>query len=137
MAPTSAEDAALITLSLERAAEHGGDLTAAVYARLFHEHPELEALFIMDTDGAVRGEMLSRVFDGILDFIGPRAYAHNLIGAEATTHEGYLVPRAAFMAFFAVVHAEVRAACGPDWTTAMEEAWLRLLAGIENYVSGA
>jgi len=132
---TSEADAALITDSLAAAAERGGDLTSAVYERLFRERPDLEALFILDKNGAVRGEMLSRVFDAILDFIGARSYAHNLIGAEATTHEGYLVPRDAFAMFFAIVRNEVRQASGPHWTDATEEAWTRLLIDIARYTT--
>lgn len=131
---TAREDAALITRSLEAAAERGGDLTPAVYARLFRQRPELEALFVMDTDGAVRGEMLARVFDAILDFIGERKYAHNLIGAEATNHDGYNVPREAFALFFAVVMETVREACGAAWTAEMEAPWRRLLAALGGYI---
>jgi hemoglobin-like flavoprotein len=127
---TSPEDRALIERSLEIAAEHGGDLTAAVYARLFRERPELEAMFVMDTDGAVRGEMLSRVFDAILDFIGNRAYAQNWISAEATTHEGYLVPREDFARFFEIVGETVRDACGADWRAEMARAWTTLVNDI-------
>ncbi len=123
---TPPEDRALIERSLEIAAARGGDLTAAIYARLFRERPELEAMFVMDTDGAVRGEMLSRVFDAILDFIGDRAYAQNWISAEATTHEGYLVPRGDFVRFFEIVGETVREACGADWSDASGAAWSRL-----------
>ena len=126
-------DATLITQSLEIASERGGDLTGAVYARLFSERPDLEPLFVMDTDGAVRGEMLSRVFDAILDFIGPRAYAHNLIHAEASNHDGYNVPRDVFTLFFRIVADVVCEACGEDWTGAMSEAWRRLQLDIEAY----
>jgi hemoglobin-like flavoprotein len=132
---TSEADAALITDSLAAAAERGGDLTGAVYKRLFRERPDLEALFILDKNGAVRGEMLSRAFDAILDFVGPRLYAHNLIGAEATTHEGYLVPRDAFAMFFAIVRDVVREASGPHWSGPTEEAWRRLLADIAGYIT--
>ena len=127
---TSPEDRALIERSLEIAAERSGDLTASVYARLFRERPELEAMFVMDTDGAVRGEMLSRVFDAILDFIGDRAYAQNWINAEATTHEGYLVPRADFVRFFEIVGETVRDACGADWNAETALAWTRLTKDI-------
>lgn len=134
---TPPEDAALITQSLETAAERGGDLTAAVYERLFHDRPELEPLFIMDTDGAVRGEMLSRAFDAILDFIGPRAYAHNLISAEATNHDGYNVPREAFADFFATIRDVVRATCAETWSADMAAAWQRFLASIAGYIAAA
>jgi hemoglobin-like flavoprotein len=134
---TPPEDAALIAQSLETAAERGGDLTAAVYKRLFRDRPELEPLFIMDTNGAVRGEMLSRAFDAILDFIGPRAYAHNLISAEATNHDGYNVPREAFALFFATIRDVVRAACADTWSVDMEASWQRLLASIDDFIGAS
>jgi hemoglobin-like flavoprotein len=130
-----AEDAALITQSLEIASERGGDLTSAVYARLFRDRPELEALFVMDRDGAVRGEMLSRVFDAILDFIGERAYAHNLIHAEASNHDGYNVPRDVFALFFTTVADTVEEACGDVWSTDMSQAWKRLLNALDAYIA--
>ena len=131
---TSPEDRALIERSLEIAAERGGDLTAAVYARLFRERPELEAMFVMDTDGAVRGEMLSRVFDAILDFIGDRAYAQNWISAEATTHEGYLVPRGDFVRFFEIVAETVRDTCS-GWSEDTSAAWQRLNDDVGAHIS--
>jgi len=131
---TSAADAASILASLELAGARGGDLTAAVYARLFAAHPELEPLFVMDTDGAVRGEMLARAFEAIVDFVGKRSYADHLIGAEATNHDGYNVPREAFSAFFGFIRDEVRNACGDAWTCPMDQAWRRLLADIDGYI---
>jgi hemoglobin-like flavoprotein len=122
--------AALIVESLETAAERGGDLTAAVYARLFAQFPETEPLFALDRDGAVRGAMLTHVFDTILDFIGERRYAHRFIESEIVTHEGYNVPRDAFASFFGVVRDEVQAACGPEWTNELGEAWDQLLADL-------
>ena len=59
----NSEDAAAIVQSLEIAAEHSGDLTPAVYARLFAQQPQMRALFVLDTNDAVKGEMLARVFD--------------------------------------------------------------------------
>jgi hemoglobin-like flavoprotein len=134
---TSPEDRALIERSLEIAAQQSGDLTTAVYARLFRERPELEAMFVMDTDGAVRGEMLSRVFAAILDFIGDRAYAQNWINAEATTHEGYLVPREDFARFFEIVGEAVRDACGEAWNVDMQAAWVRLNSAIAAFTAQA
>jgi len=130
-------DAAPILESLEIAAERGGDLTDAVYARLFALHPGMEAMFVMDTDGAVRGEMLSRAFDAILDFIGERRYAHRFIHAEATTHDGYNVPRDVFASFFAVVGETVRASCGNAWTPTMGNAWRDLVAELQSYTNAA
>ena len=50
----------LIETTLELAAERGGDLTAAVYRRLFAEYPQMEAQFIRDSNGAVKGASTPR-----------------------------------------------------------------------------
>lgn len=130
----SFEGAAEIERSLEIAAARGGDLTGAIYARLFTAFPETEALFVLDRDGQVRGAMLSHVFETIFDFIGERRYAHRFIGAEIMTHDGYGVDPAAFAAFFGIVRDEVRAACGASWTDAMDETWRRLLDELAGFV---
>lgn len=129
-------DAAAIVASLELAGERGGDLTQAVYARLFAQQPEMLPLFIMDKNDAVKGEMLARVFDAILDFIGERRYAHNLISAEASNHDGYNVPRAVFVTFFDVVAETVRDVCAHDWTPEMASGWQALVADLRRYVAG-
>ncbi len=129
----SFEGAAEIERSLEIAAARGGDLTDAIYARLFGAFPETEALFVMDKGGQVRGSMLAHVFETIFDFIGERRYAHRFIRAEIVTHDGYGVAPDAFAAFFGIVRDEVRAACASDWTASMEEAWRRLLDELHTY----
>jgi hypothetical protein len=125
--------AAEIELSLELAAE-SGDPTEAVYERLFAEQPQMLALFWRDTDGSVKGEMLSRVFDAILDFVGPRRYADHMIGCEIVTHEGYDVPREVFATFFGVVARTLREQLGEAWTPAFDAAWTALLAELDAYV---
>jgi hemoglobin-like flavoprotein len=124
-----------ISASLEIAAERAGDLTHAIYARLFTYSPGTEPLFIMDRDGAVRGNMLSHAFNTILDFIGERRYAHNFIASEIVTHIAYDVPPDAFASFFTIMREEIRAACGPQWSPEMEDAWQRLLHDLERYVA--
>jgi hemoglobin-like flavoprotein len=123
-----------ITRSLEIAAERGGDLTPLVYARLFKAQPEMERLFWRDHEThAVRGEMLARVIDAILDFSGDRAYARALIQCEVITHEGYDVPPEIFGTFFRTVRDSVREVCGADWDEAMAQAWAHALRGLEFY----
>jgi hypothetical protein len=122
-----------IELSLEQLAERG-DPTPAVYERLFAQQPQMQALFWRDTDHAVKGEMLSRVFQAILDFVGERRYADHMIGCEIITHEGYDVPRAVFATFFGVVAETVRDELGAEWTPAMDQAWRELLAELDAYV---
>jgi hypothetical protein len=125
--------AAEIELSLELAAELG-DPTSAVYERLFAREPQMRALFWRDANGAVRGEMLARVFEAILDFVGERRYAGHMIGCEIVTHEGYDVPREVFATFFGVVAETLAERLGPDWTPAMAAAWAALLADLDAYV---
>ena len=60
----------IVTASLEALAERVGDPAPQVYARLFAAYPEMEALFVRDTTGAVRGEMLALTFECLLDIGG-------------------------------------------------------------------
>lgn len=120
-------DAEAITASLELASERAGDLTPHVYARLFAAHPEMEAQFVRDTNGLVKGEMLARVFEMVLDFIDRGAYAAHMVQCEVVTHEGYGVPPDVFPLFFDTVVETLRDAAGPDWTPAMEAAWTEAL----------
>ena len=86
----------IVAASLEALAERVGDPARQVYARLFAEHPDMEALFVRDTTGAVRGEMLAMAFECLLDIGGSGAYAANLIAAERVNHQGVGVPPEAF-----------------------------------------
>jgi len=120
-------DPAVITHTLELLAERCGDPTPAVYARLFTENPEMEALFVRDTGGLVRGQMLSVVLESLLDFVTDRTYGANLIQIERVNHEGLGVPPAVFDTFFTTVVATCRDVLGADWTPAMDAAWTELL----------
>ena len=60
-------NAALITLSLARAGEIGGDIPPLVYDRLFTEHPDMRELFVRDSIGSVKGAMLMRVIEASID----------------------------------------------------------------------
>jgi len=132
---TDPADAEAIELSLEIAAERGGDLTPVVYARLFERQPEMQALFWRDSTNAIKGEMLMRVFEAILDFIRARKYADHLIQTEVVTHAGYDVPPVVFATFFGLVAEVVQEVCGPDWSPAMAAAWKRTLAELDFYVT--
>ena len=126
--------AAAVEASLDALAERDIDPTDAVYARLFEQQPEMKAHFWRDADGAIKGEMLSRVFAAVLDFIGERRYAGHMIGTEMVTHEGYDVPREVFATFFAVVAETLKDLLAADWTPEMETGWREMLADIEHYV---
>jgi hypothetical protein len=119
-----------IEASLAAAATRAGDLTPLVYERLFANRPETRAEFWRDTRGAIKGEMLARLFETILDLIGPRAYADHMIASEIVTHDAYGIPRDVFASFFGIVAQTVEDAAGPDWTRDMEGAWVALLGEI-------
>ena len=127
-------DTDAITLSLELAGEACPDLSPVVYARLFAQHPEMEAMFIRDTNGAIRGEMLARVFELILDFIDRRSYSAHMIQCEVVTHDGYGVPPDVFAIFFGTVRDGLKQVLAAGWTEAMETAWSELLEQLDFYV---
>jgi hypothetical protein len=68
------DDAAIITETLEQVMARVPDPMPLVFARLFAEQPEVEALFIRDKGGLVRGQMFQVTMESLLDFLGDRAY---------------------------------------------------------------
>lgn len=124
--PSPAE-AELIVESLELAGERCGDLTPHVYRRLFREQPQMEALFGNDRRDQVKGEMLARVIQAILDFLGEQHYAANLIRTEVINHAGFQVPPSVFSTFFETVAATLADLLGEEWTPEMDAAWKGLV----------
>jgi len=116
--------------SLEVVADRAGDPTEAVYRRLFARWPEFEPLFARDTTGAVRGEMLTKTLEIVLDLAGPNAYAANFISCEIVNHDGVGVPREVFPRFFEVTADAFAELAGPDWTPAFQAAWEEILGRI-------
>lgn len=133
--PPAFAQAAEIEASLELAAERCANPAPQVYERLFELHPHMQPYFWRDTNGAIRGEMLSRTFAAILDFVGERRYADHMIGTEMVTHEGYDVPREVFATFFAVVRDALRDILAAEWTPQFEAAWDAMLAEIDQFVN--
>ena len=123
-----------IEATLELVVERCGDPAPQMYARVFAQHPQMKPYFWRDTNDAVKGEMLSRTFAAILDFIGERRYADHMIGNELITHEGYDVPREVFASFFTIIRDAFREILGSDWTPTFEHAWSALLADIDHFV---
>lgn len=114
---------ALIEESLELAAARCEDLTPLVYARLFRAHPDLLALFGEDTGDQVKGEMLAKAIQGILDYIGDHHYAAAFIRTEAINHVGFQVSPAVFALFFQILAETLAELLGPKWTPAIAGAW--------------
>jgi hemoglobin-like flavoprotein len=126
--------AGAIERSLELTGERCGDPAPLVYRRLFAAHPKMQAHFWRDENGLIKGEMLSRTFEAILDFVGPRRYADMMISAELVTHEGYDIPREIFATFFGFVRDAVQESLGPDWSPDLRDAWASLLLDIDHFV---
>lgn len=115
--------------SLGLLSERAGDVTDDIYARLFAHYPELEDLFLMDTDGGVRGSMLSQAFECLMDLAeGPGTLAQTVIRSERVNHDTYDVPAGMFEVFFEIIRDVTRETAGTDWSPAMEAAWAAVLA---------
>src|ERR1700721_26113 len=99
------DDAAIITQTLERVAERVGDPMRRVFQRLFRETPEVEALFVRDTEGLVRGQMFQVTIESLMDFLGDRSYGANLVQIERVNHVGLGVDPALFDRFYLTVMA--------------------------------
>jgi hypothetical protein len=119
--------AAVITETLERVAERVGDPIPLVFQRLFKETPELEDLFIRDTDGLVRGQMFQVIIESLLDFLGDRCYGANLVQIERVNHVGLGVEPAIFDRFYLTVMATFKDILAADWTRDMDAVWARVI----------
>lgn len=123
-------DTSLITRSLELVAEHG-DPVPLVYARVFAAHPEMEKLFVGDTTGSVRGNMLTEALTAMLDFADRDAYGSNMMRAEIVNHENLGVPREVFALFYSTMRDTFAELLGAAWTNDIDAAWNELLARID------
>jgi hemoglobin-like flavoprotein len=121
------DDAAIVGGTLDRVAERVGDPVPLVFAHLFRETPELEALFIRDTDGLVRGQMFQVTIESLLDFLGDRSYGANLIQIERVNRVGLGVEPEVFDRFYFTVMAAFREVLGADWTAEMDRVWTRVV----------
>lgn len=121
------DDAAVISDTLERVAEKVGDPTPLVFARLFRENPEVEPLFVRDSDGLVRGQMFQVTMESLLDFLGDRSYGANLIQIERVNHVGLGVDPVVFDMFYRTVMATFKDILGPEWTPAIDTVWTRTI----------
>jgi hemoglobin-like flavoprotein len=125
----------LIHRSFELAAERCEDLTPLVYQRLFHEHPETEAMFRSEGSELVRGSMLALTIEAILDFAGDRSGHFRMIECELSSHDAYGTPRQLFAAFFGVIAETLRQLLDADWSAEIDAAWRRLLAELNQFIA--
>lgn len=131
---TRATDAELIEYSLAQVAERIGDPADRIYARLFEAAPELEALFVLDTDGSVRGEMLFKAFEMLADLVGENRYAADFLEIEYRNHLNVGVAPGRFTLFFEAMVDTFRDMLGQDWTPEIEHAWGAVLTRVGGIV---
>jgi len=120
-------DGEVILGTLQAVADRHGDPADAIYRRLFATHPELEPLFVMDRDGGVRASMVQQGFECIIDYVGPRLVAPQIIAASRVHHDGYGVPPDRFDVFFVTIRDTFRSILGSDWSPAAEASWAEML----------
>lgn len=113
----------LLARSLERVVERVGDPAPLVYARLFARSPELQAMFVGDTQGSVRAEMFLRAIDTLMDLAGQRHYAAGMIASEWSNHHMNGVTTRQFESFFEIIVEVCQHALGADWTPEIDAAW--------------
>jgi hemoglobin-like flavoprotein len=121
------DEAAIITETLDRLAERVGDPMPMIFERLFAEMPDVEALFIRDKGGLVRGQMFQVTMESLLDFLGDRSYGANLIQIERVNHQGLGVEPEMFDRFYLTVMATFKDILGANWSVEMETVWSRVI----------
>ena len=130
------DDAACLDHTLDLVVRRVGNPAPLVFARLFAEAPDLQALFCNDASGAVRAEMFLRTLECLQDAAGARQFSAGLVGAEHQTHQGYGVSTAQFQRFFCLVVEVLRDALGADWTAEIDQAWSRALRQVAQAAPG-
>ena len=126
-------DADIVADTLERVAARVEDPMRLVFDRLFAEIPEVEALFVRDKGGLVRGQMFQVTMESLLDFLGDRAYGANLIQIERINHQGLGVEPEMFDRFYVTVMATFKDVLGSGWTEEMDAVWTRVIAELTGH----
>jgi hemoglobin-like flavoprotein len=130
-------DAERLEHMLELVVERVGDPAPRVYERLFEQEPALREMFVLDTQGAARGEMFHRAVETLLDLAKGQAYARAMVEAEWSNHRMNGVSKAQFDAFFELMGQVFREALGADWSTELECSWRDSVARIALITSAA
>lgn len=120
----------LILETLERAGEACADPAPLVYRRLFALRPEFEALFVMDSDGGVRGSMLETCFNALLGLQDEGPVQRVIISSSRFSHTAYGLTESDLDLMFGAIRDTVRELNGAHWTPEAAAAWDARLAEI-------
>jgi hemoglobin-like flavoprotein len=122
-AEARAHRAQVIERSLQAVVDRVGDPGEQVYARLFELLPDALPLFVRDRTGQVRGEMLQRAFETVLDLVHAGHFARGMLHAEYVNHRQIGVPNGAYDVFFTAIVDALRNILGAEWSEQEEGAW--------------
>jgi len=113
---------ALIT-SLEKLTFLLGDPQEEIYQRLYSRYPDLQSLFVLDTDNSVRGSMLQTAFEYILIYGDIAEIDQPGLASWRSHHAEYGVEEDVFLVFFVLIRDCVKDCLGPEWSDSMASQW--------------
>ena len=113
---------ALIT-SLEKLTFLLGDPQEEIYQRLYSRYPDLQSLFVLDTDNSVRGSMLQTAFEYLLIYGDIAEIDQAGLASWRSHHAEYGVEEDVFLVFFVLIRDCVKDYLGPEWTDSMASQW--------------
>jgi hypothetical protein len=122
-------NADIIMGTLEAVAERCGDPKEPIFRRLYELDAKFEPLFVMDTDGGVRGSMLETSLNCMIGVAqGQSQTPRLLIEAARMIHDGYGLTEDEVDLMFVAMRDVFRDVMAGDWTGEMEAEWAKLLA---------
>ena len=122
-------NAAIITSTLETVSERCGDPQERIFARLYELDAKFEPLFVMDTDGGVRGSMLQTSLNCMIGVAeGQSETPRLLIEAARMIHDGYGLTEDEVDLMFVAMRDVFREIMAGDWTGQVDAEWTKLLA---------
>lgn len=129
------ESGELVMQSLEQVAEAVDDPAPAVFGLLFERNPEFEAMFVLDTSGAIRRNMLQLAVTALMDYVEGRDGSVSMVRAERMNHVHIGVPDSRFDDFYAVMRDAFHGLIAADWSDATEAAWSEAIEGLTRRTS--
>ena len=129
MPPTREET---IHWTLDTLADRVGDPAILIYERLFTERPDFEDLFVMDTDGGVRGSMLATSFDCLLGVANGQDLPRLQLEAARMIHDGYGLSDDDIDLMFRIIRDVCRDTLDTAWTPDIDLVWQDLLTTLHH-----
>jgi hemoglobin-like flavoprotein len=116
----------LIQRNLDVVMTNAPDLTMRFYATLFYRHPELQLLFGRRSAEA-QGRMLLEAVVAVVDHLQDMPWLDGTLRALGKKHLEYGVTEEMYPLVASALVDTLRAASGPHWNDATDEAWTSAL----------